>query len=420
MADSSDSESEQAESPSDLADSVQWTGPLPELPPPPPLMGGELPPPRPGGIEDAPTDERESVKKAPDLPPLDMGMIPPPPPLSSDATEEEEPKEPDIEIPPPPASDKDLSEAADDLLTSMPEIPPPDSPAFAIPPVLAGEMDLPPLPPPPGEDVLEVTDVEEEVGEYRDLWKRRSDKPLQQVYGHIDRLGSGEVGTLLERYADRFGSELDREIIVLRKQEQQQKLKEMHNVPIVELIDDGGGDEKPPAEPIPELGADQLERLEDELERIEVEIDELEPLFKKAKKKRKKAKVRDYGDSLSTLFERRDALLRVIDGEEDFDSIALEDSEAGTDDDFIEFTAVVDDLLGKLPEEALQSFLQSDQFHLYREVAGEPAQADADSKQDFFKLVNEKLVELPESVIDEFIASVDWALYEEMGSRYND
>ena len=58
---------------------------------------------------------------------------------------------------------------------------------------------------------------EPESAEYASLWERTSEKPLPQVYGHIDRMGSDEVGTLLERYADRFGHSLDREIIVMRQ-----------------------------------------------------------------------------------------------------------------------------------------------------------------------------------------------------------
>ena len=53
------------------------------------------------------------------------------------------------------------------------------------------------------------------------------------MYGHIDRIATGEVGTLLDRFSDRFGSELDREIIVLRKQ-QQQDIRSVK--PTVELI----------------------------------------------------------------------------------------------------------------------------------------------------------------------------------------
>ena len=53
------------------------------------------------------------------------------------------------------------------------------------------------------------------------------------MYGHIDRLSSGQVGSLMDRFSDRFGSELDREIIVLRKKQQQDLLAIK---PTVELI----------------------------------------------------------------------------------------------------------------------------------------------------------------------------------------
>ena len=53
------------------------------------------------------------------------------------------------------------------------------------------------------------------------------------MYGHIDRLGNDDVGSLLERYADRFGHDLDREIIVMRKAE---KESVRDTAPVVELI----------------------------------------------------------------------------------------------------------------------------------------------------------------------------------------
>jgi hypothetical protein len=105
------------------------------------------------------------------------------------------------------------------------------------------ELSAPPLPVPAPEATVEVQaseeqDTEEEdspvaTTDYRELWKRRSDKSLPQMYGAIDRIGSGEVGSLLDRYADRFGHELDRDIIVMRKAEQDSRREA---VPTVELI----------------------------------------------------------------------------------------------------------------------------------------------------------------------------------------
>ena len=59
------------------------------------------------------------------------------------------------------------------------------------------------------------------------------DKGLDGMYGHIDRIAKGERGSLINRFSDRFGSELDREIIVMRK-EQQQVVRDI--APKVELI----------------------------------------------------------------------------------------------------------------------------------------------------------------------------------------
>ena len=117
-----------------------------------------------------------------------------------------------------------------------PELPPvPDEqPPLPAPPV----MDLPPLPAPAPEATVEIqesSDTDENVGatndeteDYRELWKRRSDKSLPQMYGAIDRIGSGEIGSLLDRYSDRFGHELDREIIVMRRAEQDARLSLIH------------------------------------------------------------------------------------------------------------------------------------------------------------------------------------------------
>ena len=200
--------------------------------------------------------------------------------------------------------------------------------------------------------------------DYRELWKRTSDKPLQQVYGHIDRIGSGEVGSLLDRYADRFGSELDREIIVLRQQERQQKIQELHQVPIVELIEEEVKEEfeEPEHEPLSEEIADELE---DELDDIEDEILEVEKSFTKAKKKKKKADIKKFGDELNSLFERRDAINAILDGDEDHE--ALEHTEVAKtleEDLFERFVGVVDELLGKLPEDKLNSFLELSLIHI--------------------------------------------------------
>ena len=131
-----------------------------------------------------------------------------------------------------------------------------DPQGMPLPPLPPGiSLPLPPPPPPPVEEVISDEDIEtsenieetqvEEVEysqstDFQSHWEKRkaSDPNLsvgnrESMYGHIDRIATGEVGTLLDRFSNRFGSELDREIIVLRKK-QQQEMREIK--PTVELI----------------------------------------------------------------------------------------------------------------------------------------------------------------------------------------
>ena len=88
---------------------------------------------------------------------------------------------------------------------------------------------------------MQIEEVEySQSTDFQSHWEKRkaSDPNLsvgnrESMYGHIDRIATGEVGTLLYRFSNRFGSELDREIIVLRKK-QQQEMREIK--PTVELI----------------------------------------------------------------------------------------------------------------------------------------------------------------------------------------
>jgi hypothetical protein len=125
-----------------------------------------------------------------------------------------------------------------------------------LPPLPPGiSLPLPPPPPPPVEEVnldddleilenIEETQIEEveysQSTDFQSHFEKRKDSDpnlsvgnRESMYGHIDRIATGEVGTLLDRFSNRFGSELDREIIVLRKK-QQQEMREIK--PTVELI----------------------------------------------------------------------------------------------------------------------------------------------------------------------------------------
>ena len=121
----------------------------------------------------------------------------------------------------------------------------------------------PPLQNPPSEDFDSLVPIgggqgtvtTPELGEYDHEWVNKKKDPaeddleslwsarkaanigsdgLDGMYGHIDRIAKGDRGSLINRFSDRFGTELDREIIVMRK-EQQQVVRDI--APKVELIE---------------------------------------------------------------------------------------------------------------------------------------------------------------------------------------
>ena len=233
-----------------------------------------------------------------------------------------------------------------------------------LPPLPPG-ITLPPPPPPPriglGDDSvideamdelpsIPLPDDEESTppSDFQTQWeKRRAADPSlalennDSMYGHIDRIAKGEIGTLLDRFSDRFGSELDREIIVLRKKQQQ----DVRSVkPHVELI-------HPPA------------------------------------------------------------------GSEDL--ISQDDTESETDE-FSEFFDVVNNLLGDMPEDFIDSFVQSDSFALFQSVGADPSATDEDARREFFLMINAELGDLPEDKINEFVESPGFKLFTRMGEMYGE
>ena len=92
------------------------------------------------------------------------------------------------------------------------------------PPEAPAPVAIEALPPSPAPEPVVVV---EEEDSYAGLYAKKSGKPLQQVYGHIDRISQGEIGSLLDRYSDRFGHELDRDIIIMRKEERDDKAAEI-------------------------------------------------------------------------------------------------------------------------------------------------------------------------------------------------
>ena len=262
-----------------------------------------------------------------------------------------------------------LSDADDETKEELPL--PPLPPGLAIPPPLPAESDIntpeiPPLPTPPppqgidlGESTIQEIKSESEDfdDDFKTAWEQRkqenpalSTDKRDQMYGHIDRIATGEVGTLLDRFSGRFGSELDREIIVLRKKQQQ----EMRDVkPTVELIS------TPDAE-------------------FEEEFDDSE------------------------------------------DELAPSPEMNELSDQFSDFFSVVNDLLGGMPDEFVNSFIESDDFVLFQSVGNDPTQVNEEQRKEFFTMINRVLGELPDDMVKEFVQSPGFGVFQEMGTIYGE
>ena len=309
-------------------------------------------------------------------------------------------------------------------LPGMP-LPPIPSTSEALPPApmpvpetLPQEsLEAPPLPTPTPVPAPQAT-PEKSTNEYGDLWAKRSAKPLPQIYGAIDRLGSGETGSLLDRYSDRFGHSLDRDIIVLRKKEREEALNEIRAEPVVELLDA----EEP----------DRLSEVEDELR-------SLKPQYEEAKSAHDKAALKTLVPQLEALMRERKVLKGIssapkpkkaakavepLEEEQETEEQETEEQEVESEMDvsdelFTKFFGIVNELLGdSLPEEAIKTFMASDEFELFKEVGADPSSIDDERRGEFFKIIDEQLGNMHDESISAFVKSGDFALYKQISEMY--
>lgn len=366
--------------------------PPPGLPPMPPAPGMPLPP-------------------APGMPlPPTPGMtMPPPPNMSAQA-----PPAPNMAAPAPPAA-------------ASPTAPPPtQTPATATPPVAPPPKPaieaLPPSPAP--EPVVEV----EKEDSYSGLYAKKSGKPLKQVYGHIDRISQGEIGSLLDRYSDRFGHELDRDIIVMRKDEREDKITEVRDSPTVQLLNQEDEEEG-------HLDGETLVELNSQLKTVEDELRRLKPEYQAAKDEGDRALLRELRPSLESLMSERKLIKAIIAGEAELDELfANDDNEESEEDEesyvaevaeesedlFVDFVAIVDSLLGSnLPEDKISEFTKSDGFAIYRQVGSDPENADDEERTEFFSVVDSLLGGMPDDAVKEFVDSAEFETYRAIGEMYS-
>tara|TARA_B110000467_G_scaffold52257_2_gene47848 strand:- start:1682 stop:2761 length:1080 start_codon:yes stop_codon:yes gene_type:complete len=240
---------------------------------------------------------------------------------------------------------------------------------------------------------------------YGDLWAKRSEKPLPQIYGHIDRISSADAGSLLDRYADRFGHALDRDIIVLRKKEHEDKVSEVRDAPVVELL---------------ETDSD-AEDLSSQLSIIEDELRSLKPEYQAAKQSGDAQVLAELRPVLEALMAERKTLQAMISGEAGEPSTAepVGAEEQEEDDMFATFVSIVDELLGSnLSAEIVEAFVASEDFPVYEAVGSDPHNADEGMRAAFFGIVDSQLGNMDQEDIDAFVSSENFEIYSAVGAQY--
>ena len=273
-------------------------------------------------------------------------------------------------------------------------------PAAPLPTPALPEAPLPAAPAPANNPETTLSGIAEEKG-YNELWAKRSEKPLQQIYGHIDRISNKEAGSLLDRYADRFGHALDREIIVMRKAALEDKVAEVRDAPVVELLDD-----------------DTTEVTE--LERVENELRALKPLYQEAKSLGDKEALAELTPTLQALMAQRKAL-KGEGSAEPSATVTTAEGSSDNDDMFVQFVAIVDELLGEhLPENIVNDFVASEDFDVYRSVLASPETCDEATRAQFYTMVDDQLGNMSAASIETFVASAEFDVYRHIGEQYKD
>ena len=352
------------------------------------------------------------------------------------------PPPPGMPLPPPPANPAPPTMQSTIPTDISSQIPPPDA-ALPIVEQPAQPLAKPAIEALPPISQPEVAEVVEESKSYSGLYAKKSGKPLKQVYGHIDRISQGEIGSLLERYSDRFGHELDRDIIVMRKEERDEKIAEVRDSPTVELLNQDEEDET-------DVDGETLVELNLQLETVETELRRLKPEYQAAKEEGDRDVLRELRPILEELMAERKLIKAVISGEADIEDLTRMDDEdegedeeeegdydeEGYDDDddqetyvaealeeediFLDFVAIVDSLLGSnLPEDKISEFTKSDGFQIYRQVGSDPEASTEEERSEFFSVVDALLGGMPDSAVSEFVASADFETYREIGAMYS-
>ena len=71
-----------------------------------------------------------------------------------------------------------------------------------------------------------------------------------------------------------------------------------------------------------------------------------------------------------------------------------------------------------MPEDAIETFMASEGFELFKEVGANPAGIEDERRGEFFKIIDEQLGNMPDESITAFVDSGDFALYKQISEMY--
>ena len=333
-------------------------------------------------------------KKGAEMPPP-PGMPLPPMPLP-----------PGMPLPPMPAQNESTNSTPAPIPPTTNPLPPMPAPVSSEPAQSVAVESNP--------ATSNIDDQKSTDSGYSGLYAKKSGKPLKQVYGHIDRISQGEIGSLLDRYSDRFGHELDRDIIVMRKEEREDKMSDVRDSPTVQLMNQEEDEDSP-------LDGDTLVELHSQLGVIESELRRLKPEYQSAKSEGDKEVLRELKPILEELMSERKLLKGIISGDIDISELSeTEENVDDTEDIFLTFVEIVDNLLGSnLPEDAINEFTESEGFEVYKTVGSDPGSADDELRSEFFTVVDSLLGGMPEEAVSEFVESPEFEVYRTIGGMYS-
>ena len=73
-----------------------------------------------------------------------------------------------------------------------------------------------------------------------------------------------------------------------------------------------------------------------------------------------------------------------------------------------------------MPDDFVNSFIESDDFVLFQSVGNDPTQVNEEQRKEFFTMINRVLGDLPDDKINEFVQSAGFDTFQAMGEIYGD